>query len=228
MKTTLPKFRLYSLGLLLKSAAQLIGRRPFGFLMLTVVLMANEHSMEQLRWMFPQNAWMLDLLCLVMWPAYFVVTILLARYAHFGLEGLRFPPGNVGRAMRYLAGPLTPILLWMLPAYIVGVPVLNPLVAVAFALLSATWMWSFTPLSILFHSLSSQRASDLTRKLRRRGGGLGLPTILGLLGGTCILMLLMERTAWVAFIGPLAFVMTVTSVYCAYTFAAESKVPVAA
>lgn len=217
------KRKSYSLGVLIRTAMELISRSPWAFALLTVTLMANEHAMERLRWLYPASAWFVDGLCIVLWPTYFVLTALIARHAHFGLAGLRLQPTNIGKAMRYLTAPMTPIMLALIPAYVYGIPALNPLVGVAFALLASSLMWGFTPLSMLFHGLSPERAFAHTRHLSATNAGLDLSTILWLVSAVCIAMFVVERSQWASFLGPATFVLVVTSVYSAYTLTAEMR-----
>lgn len=223
MRSENVKLKRYNLALLVRTSLELISRNPWSFALLTVTLMANEHAMERLRWAQPEWAWLIDGLSLVLWPTYFVLTAVLARYSHFGLSGLRFQPANIGKAVGYLTAPAAPFIVALIPGFIYGVPALNPLVGVAFALLASCWMWGFTPLSMLFHGLSPERAAAHTRRLNDTHAGLEPTTILWLVGLVCVAMFAVERTQWAAFLGPAAFVMVVTSVYSAYTLTAEYR-----
>lgn len=218
-----PNAKRYSLWQLLKASMELISRSPAAFAVLTVTLMANEHAMQQLRWHSPEQAWIVDGLYLILWPSYFVLTALIARYAHFGDLGLKFPSGNIGRAIHHLLSPALPIAIVLLPAYYYGIPALNPLVGVAFALVASSWMWSFGPLSMLFHGLSPEKARAHTLRLRRTHDGIGLSTILWMVAIVCAGMFILERSQWAAVLGPVGFILVVTNVYSAYTLTAEYR-----
>lgn len=215
--------RRYSLWQLLRASLELMSRSPAAFALLTVTLMSNEHAMQQLRWKLPAHAWLIDGLYIILWPSYFVLTALIARYAHFGGIGLRFPTSNIGRAIHHLLSPALPIAFVLVPAYYYGIPALNPLVGVAFALVASSLMWSFGPLSMLFHGLSPEKARAHTLRLRRIHPGIGLSSILWMVAIVCAGMFLLERSQWQAILGPVGFILVVTCVYAAYTLTAEYR-----